>query len=69
MCNLGDQSAKLMDWKDPSNCCVNCMELVDKQPVAPFSVRAFCTISSSSGPLKVHFVWEALSVFCSACTK
>ena len=40
-----------------------------KQPVAPFSVRAFCTISSSSGPLKVHFVWEALSVFCSACTK
>ena len=40
-----------------------------KPPVAPFSVRAFCTISSSSGPLKVHFVWEALSVFCSACTK
>ena len=40
-----------------------------KLPVAPFSVRAFCTISSSSGPLKVHFVWEALSVFCSACTK
>ena len=38
-------------------------------PVAPFSARAFCTISSSSGPLKVHFVWEALSVFCSACTK
>ena len=27
-----------------------------KPPVAPFSVRAFCTISSSSGPLKVYFV-------------
>ena len=40
-----------------------------KLPVAPFSVRAFCTISSSSGPLKVHFVWEAWSIFCSACTK
>ena len=26
-------------------------------PVAPFSVRAFCTISSSSGPLQVYFVW------------
>ena len=25
-------------------------------PVAPFSVRAFCTISSSSGPLQVYFV-------------
>ena len=42
---------------------------MQKHPVAPFSVHAFCTISSSSGPLKVHFVWEALSVFCSACTK
>ena len=45
------------------------MSYRQKQPVAPFSVRAFCTISSSSGPLKVHFAWEALSVFCSACTK
>ena len=38
-------------------------DLMLKLPVAPFSVRAFCTISSSSGPLKVHFMWEALSVF------
>ena len=29
---------------------------IHKQPVAPFSVRAFCTISSSSGPLQVYFV-------------
>ena len=27
-----------------------------KHPVAPFSVRAFCTISLSSGPLQVYFV-------------
>ena len=27
-----------------------------KHPVAPFSVRAFCTISSSSGPLQVYLV-------------
>ena len=45
------------------------VQMWQEHPVAPFSVRAFCTISSSSGPLKVHFVWEALSVFCSACTK
>ena len=31
-------------------------ECIHKHPVAPFSVRAFCTISSSSGPLKVYFV-------------
>ena len=39
------------------------VQMWQEHPVAPFSVLAFCTISSSSGPLKVHFVWEALSVF------
>ena len=29
---------------------------IHNHPVAPFSVRAFCTISLSSGPLQVYFV-------------
>ena len=37
--------------------------VLQKHPVAPFSVRAFCTISSSSSPLNVYFVWEKSSVF------
>ena len=36
---------------------------IQQQPVALFSVRAFCAISSSSSPLKVYFVWEKTSVF------
>ena len=43
-----------------------------KHPVAPFSVRAFCTISLSSGPLQVYFVCIScgkMKYFCVACTK